>query len=104
MYGDLNNYVILKWGALKAYNFTEEFYEKHSDVIDELSDVWDRQCNNSCGAMDNGKNVRNNGELKHDLINVLSKIYDLGVPFQNGFTDEYYNSFEEIRSYILNNK
>ena len=41
-------------------------------------------------------------ELKARLIDLLKKFYDLGVVFQNNFTDEYYNNFDLIKDYILN--
>lgn len=97
----MNNYVILKWGSLKAYNFTDNFVEKHEDIIKEFVDIWDTIYNEKISAMSGSEYLQSNEELKIRLVNVLKKFFELGVVFQNGFTDEYYNTFKEIEDYIL---
>ena len=98
----MNNYIILKWGSLKSYNFTEEFYNKNKEAVQELEKIWNEIYENSCCAMGGSKNLQSKKDLKLKLIDVLEPLYDLGVPFQNGWSDEYYNNFEEINDYILN--
>lgn len=66
----MNNYIILKWGSLKAYNFTDDFIKENEEIVKELGDIWDTIYSEKIGA-----------------------IY--------GFTDEYYNNFNEIKDYIM---
>lgn len=98
----MNNYVILKWGSLKGYNFNEEFVKKHSEIVKEFEDVWDRIYENHCSATGGSEEVQKDNQLKQDMLNVLYKVFELGVPFQNGWDDTYYNSFNEIENYIMN--
>lgn len=97
----MNNYVILKWGSLKAYNFTDEFMKNNKEVIREFENVWNKIYENHCSAMGGSEEVQKNKELKQDIINVLYKLYDLGVVFENDWDDTYYNSFNEIENYIM---
>lgn len=97
----MSNYIILKWGSLKAYEFSDEFYDKNKEIIEELNGIWDTIYSDKIGAMSGSEYLQSREDLKLRLIEVLEKIYNLGVPFQNGFTDEYYNNFDEIRDYIL---
>ena len=96
------NYVLLKWGSIKGWNFTDEFVEKHEDIINELCNVWEKIYDNTCSAIVGSERVQKDYDLKIEIINVLESFYNLGVPFQNNFTDEYFNNFEDIKDYILN--
>ena len=98
----MNNYVILKWGSLKAYNFTDKFVENNKEVLEDFVNVWDEIYANHCSATGGSKEVHKNNDLKNKMLNVLEKLYNLGVTFENGYTDEYYNNFNEIKEYILN--
>ena len=98
----MDNYIILKWGSLKAYNFTDEFIKNNKEIVNEFENIWDRIYENYCSATGGSEEVQKNEDLKIDMLNILEKIYNLGVPFENGWDDTYYNSFEEIKKYILN--
>ena len=98
----MENYVILKWGSLKAYNFTDDFIEKNKEIIEEFENVWDRIYENHCSATGGGEEVQKNQQLKQDIINVLYKLYNLGVIFENGWDDTYYSNFNDIEKYIKN--
>lgn len=98
----MNNYIILKWGSLKAYNFTEEFVKENGEIVKEFNNIWDEIYSNCCSATSGSENLQSKEELKQRLVNVLEKCFELGVVFQNGFTDEYYNNFNEIKDYIMN--
>ncbi len=98
----MNNYVILKWGSLKSYYFTEDFFNKNKKVVEELNKIFDEIYENSCSAIGGSENLQSKYDLKLKFIGILKQLYDLGVPFSNGYTDEYYNSFDEIKDYILN--
>jgi len=95
------NYVILKFGSLKGYDFTDDFIEKNKEVVEEFSEVWDKIYEKHCSAIGGSLEVRKDLDLKNEMLNVLYKLYELGVAFQNGFTDEYFNSFKEIENYIM---
>lgn len=97
----MNNYIILKWGSLKAYNFTEEFVKENEEIVKELNDIWDIIYSERLGAMSGSEYLQSKEELKQRLVNVLEKFFEFGVVFQNGFTDEYYNNFNEIKDYIM---
>lgn len=96
------NYVLLKWGSLKGYNFEDDFIEKNKKVVEELADVWDKIYNNHCSAFGGSEEVQKSKELKLEIINVLQKLFDLGVPIQNNWDNTYYNNMEDIKNYILN--
>lgn len=98
----MNNYIILKWGSLKGYEFSDEFISKNESLVKEFKNIWDEIYNTRCCAMVGSEYLHQNKELKAKFVGVLEKFYDLGVPFQNGFTDEYYNNFQDIKDYILN--
>jgi len=98
----MNNYVILKWGSLKAYNFTDDFFKENEEIIKEFVNVWDRIYENHCSATGGSEEVKKSEQLRTDMLIVLEKLYDLGVIFENGWSDEYYNNFDEIKDYILN--
>lgn len=98
----MDNYIILKWGSLKAYNFSNEFVSKNTRFVKEFENIWDEIYNTPrCSTMSGSEYLHQNKELKTKLVGILEKFYDLGVPFQNGFTDEYYNNFQDIKDYIL---
>lgn len=96
------NCILLKWGSLKSWYFTDDFVENNKQLVEELSNLWDKIYQNTSGAISGSEKVQNDYDLKIELINTLEKFYDLGVPFENNFTDEYYNNFDEIKDYILN--
>lgn len=96
------NLIILKWGSLKAYEFSDEFLEKHKNLVEELNNIWNSIYSNNSGAMSGSQYLQSNDELKNKLVDLLEYFYNLGVPFQNGWTDEYFNNYQEIRDYILN--
>lgn len=99
----MDNYIILKWGSLKAYNFSNEFVSKNTRLVKELENIWDEIYNTPrCSATTGSDYLHQNKELKAKLVDILEKFYDLGVVFENGFTDEYYNNFQDIKDYILN--
>lgn len=98
----MNNYVILKWGSLKGYNFTDKFIENNKDIVKEFENLWNKIYENHYSATGGSEEVHKNNDLKIEIINVLEKLYNLGVIFQNGWSDEYYNNFNEIKDYILN--
>lgn len=100
----MNNYVILKWGSLKAYNFTDEFIQNNKEIVEEFSNVWDKIYENHCSATGGSEEVHKNNDLKMEMLNILEKLYNLEITFENGWSDEYYNSFDEIKDYILNYK
>ena len=97
----MDNYIILKWGSLKAYDFSNEFASKNARLVKEIENIWDEIYNTRYSATSGSKYLHQNKELKVKLVGILEKFYDLGVPFQNGFTDEYYNNFQDIKDYIL---
>ncbi len=96
------SYIILKWGSLKAYEFSNEFISKNESLVKEFENIWDEIYNTRCSATAGSEYLHSKKELKLKLVNVLEKFYDLGVTFENGFTDEYYNNFQDIKDYILN--
>jgi len=98
----MENYVILKWGSLKAYNFTDDFIEKNKEIIEEFENIWNRVYENHCSATGGSEEVQKNQQLKQDIINVLYKLYNLGVIFENGWDDTYYSNFNDIEKYIKN--
>lgn len=99
----MNNYIILKWGSLKGYNFSNEFVSKNTRLVKELENIWYEIYSTSrCSAVFGSEYLHQNKELKAKLVDILEKFYDLGVVFANGFTDEYYNNFQDIKDYILN--
>lgn len=98
----MNNIIWLKWGSLKAYNFTDEFIEKNKEVVEEFVNVWDKIYENHCSAFGGSEEVHKNKDFKMEIISVLEKLFNLGVIFENGWDDTYYNNFNEIRKYILN--
>ena len=98
----MNNYVILKWGSLKSYNFTDEFIKNNKEIVKELENVWNKIYDNHCSATGASEEVHKNNDLKIEMLNVLEKLYKLDVSIQNGWTAEYYNRFDDIKDYILN--
>lgn len=96
------NLIILKWGSLKAYEFSDEFVKENEEIVKEFNNIWDEIYSNCCSATSGGKNLQSNDELKNKLVDLLEYFYNLGVPFQNGWTDEYFNNFNEIKDYIMN--
>jgi len=38
----MNNYVILKFGTLKGYNFTDEFAEKNKTIVENFKNIWNK--------------------------------------------------------------
>lgn len=97
----MNNYVILKWGSLKAYNFDDKFCENNKRIVKDFKNIWEEIYSTRISAIGGSEYLQSKKELKEKLVNVLEKLYELGVVFQNGFTDEYYNNFNEIKDYIL---
>lgn len=38
----MNNYVILKFGTLKGYHFTDEFAEKNKTIVENFKNIWNK--------------------------------------------------------------
>jgi hypothetical protein len=98
----MGNYVLLKWGSLKGYNFTDKFIKEHKEVVEELANVWDRIYERHCSATGGSDEVQKNNQLKLDMLNVIEKIYNLGVTIQNNWDNTIYDNFNDIKEYILN--
>lgn len=98
----MNNYVLLKWGSLKEYNFNDDFIEINKEIVEEFENVWNKIYEKHCSATGGSKEVQKNSALKNEMLNVLEKIYNLQVPIGNDWTGEYYNNFDDIKDYILN--
>ena len=95
------NYIIIKSGILKAYDFTDDFIKNNKSVFDEFLNIWDNLYNNNCCVWGAYETHKDNKELKNKIVNTLEKMYNLGVTIENGFTDEVYNNFDDIKNYIL---
>lgn len=96
------NYIIIKGGILKAYDFSEEFINKNQELFNQFVNVWDELYSGNCcvwGAADANKDNKN---IKNKIVVILEKMFNLGIRIENGFTDEIYNNFEDIKDYILN--
>ncbi len=98
----MGNYVILKWGSLKAYNFTDDFIQNNKNIVNEFENVWNKIYETHCSAIGGSEEVHKNNSLKIEMLNILEKLYNLGIPMENGWDDEYYNNFDDIKEYILN--
>lgn len=97
----MNSYIILKWGSLKAYEFTDDFIKENEEIVKEFNDIWNTIYSERISAIYGSEYLQSKEDLKIRLVNVLEKLFELGVVFQNGFTDEYYNNFNEIKDYIM---
>ncbi len=96
------NYIIVKSGILKAYEFSEDFINKNNDVFNQFVNIWDELYNGYLCVWGAYENYKNNHELKQKIVDILEKMYNLGIQIENGFTDEVYNNFEDVKDYILN--
>ncbi len=98
----MNNYIIIKGGILKAYNFNDDFMAKYTKEVEEFEKIWDEIYSFDCCVFGASERNKDNKELKNKIVNILEKMYNLDVIIENGFTDEKYNDFESIKDYILN--
>lgn len=98
----MENYIIIKSGILKAYEFNENFIENNNELFNQFVNVWDELYNNNCCVWGAYETHKDNKEIKQKIVDVLEKMYNLGIQIENGFTDEVYNNFEDIKDYILN--
>ena len=96
------NYIIIKGGILKAYEFSDEFIEKNKDLVEKFADLFDELYTGNCCVYGASETHKNNDDIKKRICDMLEIFYDMGIPIQNGFTDEYYNYFSEIKDYIMN--
>lgn len=97
----MNNYVILKFGTLKGYNFTDEFAEKNKTIVENFKNIWNKIYSDCCSTMGGSEKVQKNKEIGLEMIDIFEKLYNLGVIFENGWDDTYYNSFKDIKDYML---
>lgn len=98
----MGNYVILKWGTLKAYHFEDNFIEKNKDIVEKFANIWDEIYSQCCTATGGSEYTQEHKDLKQRLVDVLRELWGLEITFENGWSDEIYRSFEEIEDYILN--
>lgn len=98
----MNNCVWLKWGSLKGYHFEDDFIEKNKEIVEEFVNIWDEIYENCCSATSGSEVLQSNNVLKTKLLYILERLFNLGVVFQNDWDDTYYNSFNDIRDYIMN--
>lgn len=98
----MNNCVWLKWGSLKGYHFEDNFIEKNKEIVEEFVNIWDEICENCYSATRGSEVLQSNYVLKTKLLYILERLFNLGVVFQNDWDDTYYNSFNDIRDYIMN--
>lgn len=98
----MNNCVWLKWGSLKGYHFEDDFIEKNKEIVEEFVNIWDEIYENCCSATRGSEVLQSNNVLKTKLLYILERLFNLGVVFQNDWDDTYYNSFNDIRDYIMN--
>ena len=96
------NYIILKSGILKAYNFNDDFIKEHEDLFNEFEKIWDELYSNNCCVWGVSETNKNNDTLKISLCDTLDKFFDLGVEISNGWDDEVYKNKNDYREYILN--
>jgi len=96
------NYIIIKSGILKAYDFSEEFINKNNDVFNQFVNIWDELYSGSCCVWGACEKNKDNNTIKQKIVDILEKMYNLGIQIENGFTDEVYNNFEDVKDYILN--
>lgn len=95
-------YILLKWGSLKGYNFSDEFYDKNTDLVLELNNIWNEIYENHCSATGGSEEVHKNKELKNKLCNILEKFFNLNIEISNNWDNTIYTNFEDIKNYILN--
>ena len=98
----MNNYVILKWGSIKGYHFTDEFIKNNKEIVNKFENCWNEIYKNHFSATGGSDEVYKRNDLKLEIVDVLSELFELGVIFQNGWDDTYYNTFNEIKDYIMN--
>lgn len=98
----MNNIIYLKWGGLKGYNFDSKFMEKNKDIVEEFINIWNEIYENTCSATGGADKLQSNIDLKNRSIDILEKLYNLGVAIYNDWDDTYYNSFEDVKNYIIN--
>ena len=97
----MKNYIIIKSGILKAYEFDDKFIKENEKLFNEFCNIWDELYNNNCCVWGAYETHRDNEKLKNKICDILEKMYNLGVIIENGFTDEIYNNFKDIKNYIL---
>ena len=96
------NYIIIKSGILKAYSFSDEFIKKNKKLVEKFADLFDELYSGNCCVWGAYEKNKNNDDIKKRICDILEIFFDKGVPIQNGFTDEYYNNFKDIKDYIIN--
>ena len=98
----MNNVIYLKWGGLKAYQFDSKFMKKNKELIEDFINLWKEIYENTCSATSGADKLQSNIDLKNRSIDILEKLYNLGVAIYNDWNDTYYNSFEDVKNYIMN--
>lgn len=95
------NYIALKWGSLKGYNFNDEFYNKYKNECDEFIGLWDEYFKNSCSCFGANKQNKNNKDLRIKISDSVCKLFNLGIQVENSWDDSLFSYENDIRNYLL---
>lgn len=98
----MENYIGLKFGIIKNWNFNKEFYDKNKKEVEQLNKFYDNlyeQCHDVFTASE--KTKREN-DLKNKICDILDIFFDLGCEIYNCFENKAYKNKQSYRKYILN--
>ena len=75
------NYIIIKSGILKAYNFDDEFIQSNNDLFNQFVNIWDELYSGSCcvwGACEKNKGNKRKPLCKYLASNCLPTLSSPG--------------------------
>lgn len=98
----MNNYVGLKFGNIKCWNFEKEFCDNNRKLIDELNEIDERMSKDCVDMFSKSNKNKDNVDIKIELVKVLEKLFDLNVEIYNAFDNKTYKTKKSFSNYILN--
>lgn len=98
-----DSYILLKFGTLKGWHFSEEFCKNHKEQVEMINSFYDDELykNHSC-VFTASEEIKHREDLKKKLCDILDIFFDLGCKIENNFDNKPYKTKDKYRRYILN--
>ena len=63
--------IALKFGLIKSFNFTDEFYEANKALCDKFAKLYDTMFESTCSMFVANETHKENHEIKRELCDML---------------------------------
>ena len=95
------NYIGLKFGMIKCWNFEETFYKDNKSLVDDFNNLYDEMYSGCASVLHASEKNKSNIDIKTRLCDLLDKFFDCGVQIFNDLDNKTYKTKKSYRKYLL---